>query len=162
MGAKFAFKVTGITELIKGFSTLEQKTIHVLDAELAGSAETIVTNAKAAVPSRTGGLNRSISFVRNGILDYTITAAEHYAPYVEFGTGSLVDVPAGLEDYAIQFKGRGIKEVNLPAHPYLFPAFEQERRLLIERLKSELLRAASSGISVIRPGGGNITGTTTI
>ncbi|SKA29775.1 phage protein, HK97 gp10 family [Chitinophaga eiseniae] len=163
MGAKFAFNFTGITELLRDVQHLEQNVIQNLDNELKASAETIVNNAKAMAPSETGALKQSISFTRNGILDYNVTAAVHYAPYVEFGTGALVDVPAGLESYAIQFKGRGIKQVNMPAHPYLFPAFEQERRLLIERLKAELLRASSSGITVIRPSSGsNITGITTI
>jgi hypothetical protein len=59
-----------------------------------------------------------------------------YAPYVEFGTGTMVDVPDGLEDYAMQFKGQGIRQVNLPARPYLFPAFFKEQKELLKRLKN--------------------------
>lgn len=163
MGARFGFGFDGITDLLRDIQYLEQNTIKSLDEELKVSAENIVNSAKAMAPSETGALKQSISYTHNGILDYNVTVAVHYAPYVEFGTGALVDVPAGLESYAIQFKGRGIKQVNMPAHPYLFPAFEEERRLLIERLKAELLKASTNGITVIRPGrGSNITGITTI
>ena len=46
----------------------------------------------------------------------------HYAPYVEFGTGKGVSVPNELAEYAIQFKGKGIRKVNNRAQPYFFPA----------------------------------------
>lgn len=58
--------------------------------------------------------------------------------YVEFGTGSEVDVPEGLEDYAMQFKGDGVRQVNLPAQPYLFPAWESYRPKYIEEIKEIL------------------------
>jgi hypothetical protein len=57
-----------------------------------------------------------------------------YAPYVEFGTGTKVSVGSDVKDYAIQFKGRGIRKVNNAAQPYFFPALrisvkEMEYRL---------------------------------
>ena len=64
----------------------------------------------------------------------------HYAPYIEFGTGGLVDVPAGLEDYAIQFKGAGIKQVNLTPRPYLFPAFKKATVEMLDNIKKKLNR----------------------
>jgi hypothetical protein len=45
-----------------------------------------------------------------------------YAPYVEFGTGNKVYVPQELSEYAIQFKGRGIRKVNTSHQPYFFPS----------------------------------------
>lgn len=163
MANKFAFKLNGINDLIKDLKYLTESVVKNMDVEIAGSAETIVVNAKSAVPRKTGAGANSIGHTRNALLDYTITSAEHYMPYVEFGTGGLVDVPNGLEDYAIQFKGKGIRQVNLPARPFLFPAYEAERVRLVERLKKELLRASMSGITVLQlNGNGNITGTTTI
>ena len=47
------------------------------------------------------------------------------AAFVEFGTGRFVQVPAGLENYALRFYRTG--EGRLPASPYLFPAFESQR-----------------------------------
>jgi HK97 gp10 family phage protein len=70
-----------------------------------------------------------------------IGTALHYAPYVEFGTGTMVNVPAGLEDFAMQFKGAGIKEVNLPPRPFLFPAFEENIETFIEQLEKMIQEA---------------------
>lgn len=46
---------------------------------------------------------------------------------MEFGTGAKVDLKhlqeLGIPDsYAAQFKGKGIREVNLRPQPFLFPA----------------------------------------
>jgi hypothetical protein len=62
----------------------------------------------------------------------------HYAPYVEFGTGDMVSIPHGLEEYAREFKGRGIRKVNLPARPFLFPALEAQRREYYNDVKAVL------------------------
>jgi HK97 gp10 family phage protein len=59
-----------------------------------------------------------------------------YGPYVEFGTGGLVNVPRGLEDYAIQFKGRGIRKVNLPARPFMYPAYKEEKPKIAKLVKN--------------------------
>ncbi|TVR41894.1 MAG: hypothetical protein EA392_00925 [Cryomorphaceae bacterium] len=48
-----------------------------------------------------------------------------YTPYQEFGTGSLVSVPPGFEAMAMQFKGAGIKEVNITPQPHFAPAIER-------------------------------------
>jgi HK97 gp10 family phage protein len=84
----------------------------------------------------TGDLATSImpNYFDNG-KSVRVGTAKHYAPYVEFGTGALVEVPEGLEDFAMQFKGAGIKEVNLPARPFLMPAFEKNIEPFIERLE---------------------------
>lgn len=159
---KYKFQVTGLNKMLTGVSKFGDNVLKGLDSELANSAETIVVNAQAAVPKNTGSLQHAIGFVRESIMKYDIYARKNYAPYVEFGTGGLVDVPQGLEAYAIQFKGAGIREVNLPARPYLFPAYEAERVKLIERLKKDLLNEAKRGITVIMPGPSNITRVVTI
>ena len=47
-----------------------------------------------------------------------------YAPYQEWGTGSRVLVPGFVKDMfginAMDWKGRGIRRVNIKPHPYLF------------------------------------------
>lgn len=60
-----------------------------------------------------------------------------YAPYKEFGTGTKVQIPTnpeGLHEYAIQFKGKGIRKVNIKAHPYFFPAVRIGMKEMIARL----------------------------
>lgn len=57
-----------------------------------------------------------------------------YAPYVEFGTGNKVYVPKELTDYAIQFKGRGIRKVNNRHQPYFFPSVKISTKEMFTRL----------------------------
>jgi HK97 gp10 family phage protein len=132
------FKMEGLDKMLKGIDQYAKDVQEDVDLELRASADTIAAQAQVKAPVDAGGLHNAISTSRNGDMDYEVVAQKHYAPYVEFGTGTLVDVPSGLEEYAIQFKGKGIKQVNLPARPYLFPAYEAERVKLIDRLKKIL------------------------
>ena len=67
-------------------------------------------------------------------------------PYVEFGTGGSVDLTDMLElgipaSYAAQFKGKGIKNVNLPARPFFFNAARIGLKNLLVRLNGEIKKA---------------------
>ncbi len=55
---------------------------------------------------------------------------------MEFGTGTLVDIASdpGLRAYEATFIGKGIRQVNLPARPYFFPAVFKNFELLKQRL----------------------------
>jgi len=68
------------------------------------------------------GLKSSIRTFNKGLTGEVIVGVG-YGAYVEFGTGSKVQVPGELKDYAMQFKGAGIRKVNTWAQPYLYPAF---------------------------------------
>lgn len=97
----------------------------------------IADQARQNVPVDTGFLKNSIS---DEVDDFKgeVRVSMHYAPYIEFGTGGLVDVPEGLEDHAIQFKGEGKRQVNIPPHPFLFPAFFSKTSEMLDRLKKQL------------------------
>lgn len=61
-----------------------------------------------------------------------------YAPFVEFGTGTMVSIPPGYETFAAQFRrGPG---VNRPAKPYLIPAFEYHSERLVRALDNIIER----------------------
>ena len=77
----------------------------------------------------------------DGGLGGKITFSINYAPYVEFGTGGKVVVPTGWEAFAMQFKGAGVRTVNLRPRPYLLPAFEKGVRAL--KLKLETITQTS-------------------
>ena len=57
----------------------------------------------------------------------SITFSVDYAPFMEFGTGGLVDIPSGFEELATQFKGSGKRKINLKPQPFLIPAFLDEK-----------------------------------
>ena len=65
--------------------------------------------------------------------------AEEYAPYQEFGTGAMVDIPKGLEAEAAQFRGKGKRQVNIRPRYFFYPPFFKEKVKLIQRIK-DLLR----------------------
>lgn len=88
-------------------------------------------NAKQFVPVDKGGLKQSIRVANKGLTGEVTVGAE-YGPYVEYGTGSKVNVPTELKDYAIQFKGKGIRQVNTRSQPYLYPSFFLNREKFIK------------------------------
>ena len=92
-----------------------------------------------------GTLKQSIKSESKG-KTVEVIAGAHYAPYVEFGTGGMVDLDDMLQlgipaSYAAQFKGKGIKEVNLPARPFFFSSARIGFKTLLIRLKGELNNA---------------------
>ena len=104
-------------------------------------ARNIEKNAKSSAPANFGKLGQSIQAVKDNPLNWKVEAGgviAPYAPFVEFGTGGLVDVPNELKDQAIKFKGKGIKQVNLRPRPYLYPALLQGRTEYLEKLKKVL------------------------
>jgi len=104
-------------------------------------ARNIEKNAKNYAPANFGKLGQSIQAIKDTPLNWKIEAGgviAPYAPFVEFGTGGLVNVPNELKDQAIKFKGKGIKQVNLRARPYLYPALLQGRTEYLEKLKKVL------------------------
>lgn len=102
---------------------LLNETIQNIETESISLAPVDLAFLKSSINGEVEGLN--------GIVGTPIK----YAPYMEFGTGGLVDVPAGLEDYASRFKGAGIKQVNLFPRPFLIPAFKKHTAIMLQELE---------------------------
>jgi len=110
-----------------------------LSSELGRAALDISRTAKKTVKVDSGNLKQSITTEVQS-KRVSVIAGANYAPYVEFGTGGLVDLTdmkeLGIpESYAAQFKGKGIREVNLPARPFLFNSARIGLNKLMNRLK---------------------------
>ena len=138
---KFTFDLQGMDKLYKKFQSLDKTAKQDVKNEFNASALKIEQSAKRVVVVDNGFLRNSIYLKEMGTNDkfvFTVGAKAKYAPYVEFGTGGLVSVPAGYDQLALMFKGKGIRKINLRARPFLIPAFEQEKPKLIERLKKLL------------------------
>lgn len=118
---------------LRDFGLKKKSEVRDLTAETALG---IQSDAKKDAPVDLGAYRSSIKvdFTGDG-LGAQIGSEIGYGPYLEFGTGKMVNVPAELEAYAAQFKGKGIREVNLPARPHLFPAFERWRKIYMDRLE---------------------------
>lgn len=110
--------------------------------ELAYTASQIARTAKTNVVRDTGKLGQKINYeAKNKVV--SVFAKASYAPYVEFGTGGLVDLTdmqqLGIPDsYAAQFKGSGKKRVNLPARPFFFNAVRIEFRKMLDRINNKI------------------------
>jgi len=122
---KLLVNVNGKNEIVKSIKDFAAENIELLEDEVQVLADNIQLKSAQRV-RRDFGILANSQFKSVQGLNAEVGFSAKYAAYVEFGTGGFVDVPSGLEDYAIQFKGKGIKQVNLIPRPYLFnSAFEE-------------------------------------
>jgi HK97 gp10 family phage protein len=115
------------------------------ERDIAGVTEQMARKiegyAKTSAPTDLGKLGQSIQAVKDTDLNWNIEAGgilAPYAPFVEFGTGGLVEVPNELKEQAIKFKGQGIKQINLRSRPFLYPALLRGREEYLQKLKKVL------------------------
>lgn len=134
--AGFRFRIDGVDRLSKKLDAAPKKIVSEVKGELEAGAKKIERAAIQDVPVDTGRLKNAIRSFQVGPLTFEVVAQTNYAAFVEFGTGGLVNVPAGLEEYAMQFKGRGLKVVNMPARPFLFNNYLIERVNIVKRVKA--------------------------
>jgi HK97 gp10 family phage protein len=146
MADQISFKIEGLDALIKRLGKLSPKIAKEVAMEVNASALAIQSKAKRDVKVDNSTLRSSIQLKEVNLgtkIVYTVGSALKYAPYVEFGTGGEVNVPAGYESFAIQFKGKGIRKINLRARPYLIPAFESQIPILRKNIKNVIANVKS-------------------
>jgi HK97 gp10 family phage protein len=146
MADQISFKIEGLDALIKRLGKLSPKIAKEVAMEVNASALAIQSKAKRDVQVDNSTLRSSIQLKEVNLgtkIVYTVGSALKYAPYVEFGTGGEVNVPAGYESFAIQFKGKGIRKINLRARPYLIPAFESQIPILRKNIKNVIANVKS-------------------
>lgn len=101
----FSFTVVGLDKLLNLFDQLPKQVKSELSQELEITASEIMDGAKRDAPVDEARLANSISFSKTGDTTFEVVAQTDYAGYQEFGTKSKVSIPAGLEEFASQFKG---------------------------------------------------------
>jgi hypothetical protein len=149
MANDVSFKIEGLDALIKRLGKLPIEIEKEVAEEVNASALSIQNKAKKSVAANSTdngtllGSIQLVSVLKDKRILYTVGSRLKYAPYVEFGTGGTVNVPAGYEDFAIQFKGKGIRKVNLRPRPYLIPAFESEMPILRKNIKNVIKNVKS-------------------
>ena len=136
MAQPFTFTLEGADKVLAGLKSLPETLKKEIEAEIQFSSMAIERAAVMDAPADMGFLRNGISSFKSGDLQFDVVSNANYSAYIEFGTGALVNVPAGLEAYAMQFKGRGIRQVNLPARPFLFTNYLKEKPKLIARIKN--------------------------
>lgn len=136
------FNKQSLSAFYKYLKNLEDQVADYVRAEIEDSILAIETDAASDVPVDTGALKNSIQSTpikvsKNEIIGGVEVGAE-YSPFVEFGTGTRVKVPSELSGFAAQYKGSGIKEVNLPAQPFFYPAVFKQRQELPKNIERTL------------------------
>lgn len=132
------FNINGLSAVQASIDKLVANATKIVEYEIKAFGVDTVADAKGLVPVDLGYLRNSIQFNTVTPLEAFINVNAFYAAYVEFGTGQYVFygepyITPEIEEYAREFyvNGKG----KLYPRPYLFPAYEKNRLLLIERLK---------------------------
>lgn len=141
--------IKGLEELVAKVKAMKAAVQDEVDLELTASALNIDGMAKSLSPADFGGGGglRGRFYVETGEkLSKVIGNSSEYAAYQEFGTGLhaasyVPTLPEDWQKYAMTFfvNGKG----RVPAHPFMYPAYEAERPRLIERINSILKNATA-------------------
>jgi HK97 gp10 family phage protein len=101
--------VKGINETIKELRKFGKDAIELINAETEDAANDIAGNAKIKAPKNFGKLAQSISVaqdIKSRGQIWGVFVNEFYGAYMEFGTGTKVQVPAEFANMAKEFKGQ--------------------------------------------------------
>ena len=104
--------IKGLNSTIAELKAFGEKAEKIINAETQSTAFNIEEDAKKRAPKNFGKLAQSISTSQpisdknKSIISRVITVNELYGAYMEFGTGSKVNVPAEFADMAATFKGK--------------------------------------------------------
>ncbi len=117
----FTLNIVGLKELQAKVANLPKHLEKEVTATLEAGAKMWVGNAKRDAPKYFGGLAQSISYMPSGKMSFTVVSGKEYSAYMEWGTITHVSVPAELQSYAIQFKGKGIRKTGgIIPRPFFF------------------------------------------
>lgn len=142
MKASVKINKADLAKLNKKLAQLQKFSKQELSNEIGRGAMEIVGRAKQSAAKDTGALRQSINSEASG-KGVAVYANANYAPYIEFGTGSQVSLSdmkeLGIPDaYAAQFKGKGIRDVNLPARPFFFSSARVGFNNMLKRVDKKL------------------------
>jgi HK97 gp10 family phage protein len=144
MARGFTINIKGLKETIAKLDREGEEIKKQIDFAIGINSEAMASEAKNRVPVDTGRLKNSITASKMKPYLYEVVAQTNYAAYVEFGTGTGFVPPENPEwsKLASQFKGAGIKQVNLLPRPYMrpsilayYPKFKEEAIKIIRSKK---------------------------
>jgi HK97 gp10 family phage protein len=93
-------------------------------------------DAKRDAPKDNNDLYKSILYEQTrGGLGARVSANVFYAAYQEFGTGGKVNIPAGFEKIAGEFKGKTGRQVDMKPQPYLIPNAKKNYEKMVDKIR---------------------------
>lgn len=142
-------EIKGLQSALKTLNDLGKSVETVVDNSLYKSAHEIkrvTENTIEAVGAvDTGRLRNNIAVEKLDSCRYAVGTPVEYAPYVEFGTGSLGDPVVAHNTSDIGKNGRHFAP-HAPK-PFLRPAFESKRQDIKDNLARDIIKAAGGGSS---------------
>jgi hypothetical protein len=143
----FVYSLVGTDKLISDIKKLSENVQNRIDAEMRDTGEHIRDLAVNDAQAKIAPLDKQydltnfsgqITFYPVSKFHYEITSAHPLSAYFEFGTGQYVFenetwVDEELRKYAREFYINGLG--TIPAKPYLFNNFYEQRIKMIERIK---------------------------
>lgn len=144
---KLKVTVEGDKKMAKKMATFPSQVRNIVEDAMVMALDEVYNRSLLAAPTHGQAASirstvykdmtsvKSNTSVFKGEVGYKTVLAAYY----EFGTGAYVDVPVGLEDYAMQFyvNGKGV----IPAHAFLFPAFFSVRNDFIKDIVDNISKS---------------------
>lgn len=143
-------EIEGVEGLLQDFKGYEKEAGEAIKKSVTEVVTLIIKDAKVRLQT---GLQKQPKHTRTGRLISSIMRKKQherdqfegvvgtdveYAPYIEFGTGDMVEIPEGSESVAAQYRGKGIRKVNIKAVSFLNYAAVKNSKKFIERLTANL------------------------
>lgn len=135
---KLTVKITGQDKLLKKFKAFGDAGNKMLAELTEINANEFEANAKRLAPVDYGTLRQNIVAQKQNETNWRITSYMPYSAYMEFGTGRLTAVPDDFKEIAPLFKGKGIREVNIPPQPFMYPSLVKARKIYPKDLEQGL------------------------
>lgn len=134
--------ITGLKEFERKLKAAPAKILKEVDAEVKDAANEFSLLAKQSASSQFGDKGFLVTQIQAEAvapLRSKVVSGAHYSPYLEFGTIQHVSVPSDLQDYAIQFKGMGIRTTGgIIPRPFFFKHMPKIQKQLVDRVKNVL------------------------
>lgn len=137
-------KIEGLAGLMEKLEYLGGNSTQAINKGLGKAAQKIKADAKRFCPYDTGRLKGSISSEHTGPMEWAVGTNVEYAPYVEFGTGSLGDpsVPHTTKKFwRYKKKGKYYTTHGQPPKPFLYPALLYNKDYVFKSAKLQLAKA---------------------
>ncbi len=110
----------------------------VLERALHAGAQEIINSAQEKAPYQTGNLKRSLhseTTEKSGSRVVVVAGTDvEYAAMQEFG-GTIVPKVADMLAFEVKGKLVFAKSVTIPAHPYLRPAFDEQKGEAVKQFR---------------------------
>jgi len=141
----FSIRVEVLSNALKDLEKLKQKSENGFKQILHESALNTLSKSQDNLSGidfkeSVGAIAQSGYVEASGEYSFEVGFNAEHSVYQEYGTSVSVSVPKGFEAYALQFIGRGIREVNIKPKPYFHPALNGELKEMRKKLR-ELLKS---------------------